>query len=56
MLSDGSNTSTVMAYLTVPQRHLGKDCVNCTPGIIHNKSGGLSKSNTWSAVHQLMVM
>uniref|UniRef100_A0AAZ3S5G4 FAM171 N-terminal domain-containing protein n=1 Tax=Oncorhynchus tshawytscha TaxID=74940 RepID=A0AAZ3S5G4_ONCTS len=38
MLSDGSNTSTVMAYLTVPQRHLGKDCVNCTPGIIHNKS------------------
>uniref|UniRef100_A0AAZ3QWM6 Membrane-associated ring finger (C3HC4) 7 n=1 Tax=Oncorhynchus tshawytscha TaxID=74940 RepID=A0AAZ3QWM6_ONCTS len=38
MLSDGSNTSTVMAYLTVPLRHLGKDCVNCTPGIIHNKS------------------
>uniref|UniRef100_A0A4W5QCQ1 Family with sequence similarity 171 member B n=1 Tax=Hucho hucho TaxID=62062 RepID=A0A4W5QCQ1_9TELE len=38
MLSDGRNTSTVMAYLTAPQRHLGKDCVNCTPGIIHNKS------------------
>ncbi|XP_076008647.1 protein FAM171B [Genypterus blacodes] len=32
------NVSSVTAYLTVPQHHLAKDCVNCTPGIISNKS------------------
>uniref|UniRef100_A0A3Q3SZ61 Protein FAM171B-like n=1 Tax=Mastacembelus armatus TaxID=205130 RepID=A0A3Q3SZ61_9TELE len=38
-LSDKSNISSVTAYLTVPQHHLAKDCVNCTPGIISSKSG-----------------
>uniref|UniRef100_A0A667WU50 Family with sequence similarity 171 member B n=1 Tax=Myripristis murdjan TaxID=586833 RepID=A0A667WU50_9TELE len=36
---DKTNISTVTAYLTVPQHHLARDCVNCTPGIISNKSG-----------------
>ncbi|KAI4797914.1 hypothetical protein KUCAC02_024769 [Chaenocephalus aceratus] len=36
--SDNSNVSSVTAYLTVPQRHLAKDCVNCTPGLISQKS------------------
>uniref|UniRef100_A0A665T263 Membrane-associated ring finger (C3HC4) 7 n=1 Tax=Echeneis naucrates TaxID=173247 RepID=A0A665T263_ECHNA len=38
-LSDKSNISSVTAYLTVPQHHLSKDCANCTPAIISNKSG-----------------
>uniref|UniRef100_A0A3B3U034 Family with sequence similarity 171 member B n=1 Tax=Poecilia latipinna TaxID=48699 RepID=A0A3B3U034_9TELE len=33
-VSDKSNISSLMAYLTVPQHHLAKDCTNCTPGII----------------------
>ncbi|XP_037617603.1 protein FAM171B [Sebastes umbrosus] len=37
-MSDKSNVSSVTAYLTVPQHHLAKDCVNCTPGIISKKS------------------
>ncbi|XP_023280701.1 protein FAM171B-like [Seriola lalandi dorsalis] len=37
-ISDKSNVSSVTAYLTVPQHHLAKDCANCTPGIISNKS------------------
>ncbi|XP_062270518.1 family with sequence similarity 171 member B [Scomber scombrus] len=37
-ISDKSNVSSVTAYLTVPQHHLAKDCVNCTPGVIINKS------------------
>ncbi|XP_028279650.1 protein FAM171B [Parambassis ranga] len=38
-ISDKSNISQVTALLTVPQRHLEKDCANCTPGIIvSNKS------------------
>ncbi|XP_056157275.1 protein FAM171B [Lampris incognitus] len=37
-LPDKTNISSVTAYLTVPERHLAKDCVNCTPGIINNKS------------------
>ncbi|XP_042260842.1 protein FAM171B isoform X2 [Thunnus maccoyii] len=37
-VSDKSNISSVTAYLTVPQHHLAKDCVNCTPGVIINKS------------------
>ncbi|XP_023133119.2 protein FAM171B isoform X1 [Amphiprion ocellaris] len=37
-ISDQNNVSTVTAYLTVPQRHLAKDCANCTQGIISNKS------------------
>ncbi|XP_069554436.1 protein FAM171B [Brachyistius frenatus] len=37
-IPDKSNSSSVMAYLTVPQRHLAKDCANCTKGIISNKS------------------
>ncbi|XP_019897751.1 protein FAM171B isoform X2 [Esox lucius] len=37
-LSDSGNISTVTAYLTVPRHHLAKGCVNCSPGIIHNKS------------------
>ncbi|KAM4538098.1 protein FAM171B isoform 1-T1 [Fundulus diaphanus] len=35
---DKSNISSLMAYLTVPQHHLAKDCANCTPGIISSKS------------------
>ncbi|KAM4710801.1 protein FAM171B isoform 1-T1 [Anableps anableps] len=35
---DKSNISSLMAYLTVPQHHLAKDCTNCTPGIISSKS------------------
>lgn len=38
-MTDKSNISSVMAYLTVPQHHLVKDCANCTPGIISSKSG-----------------
>ncbi|XP_014912653.1 protein FAM171B isoform X2 [Poecilia latipinna] len=37
-VSDKSNISSLMAYLTVPQHHLAKDCTNCTPGIISSKS------------------
>ncbi|KAM3857237.1 protein FAM171B [Diretmus argenteus] len=37
-LSEKVNMSSVTAYLTVPQHHLDKDCVNCTTGIISNKS------------------
>ncbi|KAM4559525.1 protein FAM171B [Odontesthes bonariensis] len=37
-IPDKSNVSSVMAYLTVPQHHLAKDCANCTPGIISSKS------------------
>ncbi|XP_071779821.1 protein FAM171B [Centroberyx gerrardi] len=37
-LSENSNISSVTAYLTVPQHHLAKDCVSCTPGIISSKS------------------
>uniref|UniRef100_A0A1A7X7U3 Membrane-associated ring finger (C3HC4) 7 n=1 Tax=Iconisemion striatum TaxID=60296 RepID=A0A1A7X7U3_9TELE len=37
-LADKSNISSLMAYLTVPQHHLEKDCANCTPGIISSKS------------------
>ncbi|KAK1876898.1 Protein FAM171B, partial [Dissostichus eleginoides] len=36
--SDNSNISSVTAYLTVPQHHLAKDCANCTPGLISQKS------------------
>ncbi|KAF3857520.1 hypothetical protein F7725_009379 [Dissostichus mawsoni] len=36
--SDNSNVSSVTAYLTVPQYHLAKDCANCTPGLISQKS------------------
>ncbi|KAK1876877.1 Protein FAM171B [Dissostichus eleginoides] len=36
--SDNSNVSSVTAYLTVPQHHLAKDCANCTPGLISQKS------------------
>lgn len=36
---DKSNISSLMAYLTVPQHHLAKDCANCTPGIVSSKSG-----------------
>lgn len=38
-ITEKTNISSVTAYLTVPQHHLAKDCVNCTPGIISNKSG-----------------
>lgn len=38
-ISNKGNISSVTAYLTVPQHHLAKDCTNCTPGIISNKSG-----------------
>ncbi|TKS66656.1 Protein FAM171B [Collichthys lucidus] len=37
-MSDSINISSVTAYMTVPQHHLAKDCANCTPGIISNKS------------------
>ncbi|KAE8278535.1 Protein FAM171B Precursor [Larimichthys crocea] len=37
-MSDTINISSVTAYMTVPQHHLAKDCANCTPGIISNKS------------------
>ncbi|KAL1022134.1 hypothetical protein UPYG_G00022580 [Umbra pygmaea] len=37
-LSESNNFSTLMAYLTMPEHHLAKGYVNCTPGIIHNKS------------------
>ncbi|XP_017295655.1 protein FAM171B [Kryptolebias marmoratus] len=37
-IADNSNISSLMAYLTVPQHHLEKDCANCTPGIISSKS------------------
>nr|XP_020476206.1 protein FAM171B isoform X2 [Monopterus albus] len=37
-LPEKSNISSVTAYLTVPQQHIAKDCINCTPGIISNKS------------------
>ncbi|XP_041834187.1 protein FAM171B [Melanotaenia boesemani] len=37
-IPDKSNISSVMAYLTVPQHHLAKDCMNCTPGIISSRS------------------
>uniref|UniRef100_A0A3B5BIP6 Family with sequence similarity 171 member B n=1 Tax=Stegastes partitus TaxID=144197 RepID=A0A3B5BIP6_9TELE len=37
-IPDKSNISSVTAFLTVPQRHLAKDCANCTQGIISNKS------------------
>uniref|UniRef100_A0A1A8NWM6 Membrane-associated ring finger (C3HC4) 7 n=1 Tax=Nothobranchius rachovii TaxID=451742 RepID=A0A1A8NWM6_9TELE len=37
-LADNGNISSLMAYLTVPQHHLGKDCANCTPGVISSKS------------------
>ncbi|XP_013867457.1 protein FAM171B [Austrofundulus limnaeus] len=37
-IADKSNISSLMAYLTVPQHHLSKDCTNCTPGIISSKS------------------
>lgn len=37
-MSDKSNVSSVTAYLTVPQHHLVKDCANCTPGLISQKS------------------
>uniref|UniRef100_A0A8C6LMW2 Family with sequence similarity 171 member B n=1 Tax=Nothobranchius furzeri TaxID=105023 RepID=A0A8C6LMW2_NOTFU len=33
-LADNGNISSLMAYLTVPQHHLEKDCANCTPGVI----------------------
>uniref|UniRef100_A0A3P9JEQ5 Membrane-associated ring finger (C3HC4) 7 n=1 Tax=Oryzias latipes TaxID=8090 RepID=A0A3P9JEQ5_ORYLA len=37
-LPDRGNISTVTAFLTVPQHHLGKDCANCTLGITSSKS------------------
>ncbi|XP_039463504.1 protein FAM171B [Oreochromis aureus] len=37
-IPDKTNMSSVMAYLTVPHPHLAKDCTNCTPGFISNKS------------------
>lgn len=37
-MSGDSNVSSVTAYLTVPQRHLEKDCANCTPGIVGQPS------------------
>ncbi|XP_034033443.1 protein FAM171B isoform X2 [Thalassophryne amazonica] len=37
-ISTKTNISSVKAYLTLPQHHLAKDCSNCTPGIISNKS------------------
>ncbi|XP_062303192.1 family with sequence similarity 171 member B [Osmerus eperlanus] len=39
MFSSNSNISSLIAYLTVPQRSLAKDCVNCTVGTISKKSG-----------------
>ncbi|KAM8871847.1 protein FAM171B [Synchiropus picturatus] len=36
--SDDSNISSVTAYLTVPHYQLARDCANCTPGVILNKS------------------
>ncbi|XP_077403085.1 protein FAM171B [Vanacampus margaritifer] len=35
-LPDNGNVTSLTAYLTVPQ--LGKECANCTPGIIANTS------------------
>lgn len=34
-----TNLSSVTAYLTVPQRHLMKDCSHCLPAFIPARSG-----------------
>ncbi|KAJ3602978.1 hypothetical protein NHX12_030722 [Muraenolepis orangiensis] len=37
-LVENTSVSSLSAYLTVPQHHLARDCVNCTPAIISNQS------------------
>ncbi|TNN49331.1 Protein FAM171B [Liparis tanakae] len=49
-----SNVSSVTAYLTVPQRHLEKDCANCTPGIVGQPS--LFRSIELKAVAAVSVL
>lgn len=34
-----ANLSSVTAYLTVPQRHLLKDCTHCVPALVPAASG-----------------
>ncbi|XP_068446929.1 protein FAM171B [Clinocottus analis] len=53
-MSDKSNVSSVTAYLTVPQRHLEKDCANCTPGIVGQQS--LLRSIELKAVAAVSVL
>ncbi|XP_034409107.1 protein FAM171B [Cyclopterus lumpus] len=53
-MSDKSNVSSVTAYLTIPQRHLEKDCANCTPGIIGQPS--LFRSIELKAVAAVSVL
>ncbi|KAM7375436.1 hypothetical protein PAMA_014505 [Pampus argenteus] len=53
-VSDQSNISSVTAYMTVPQHHLAKDCINCTPGVIINKS--VFRSIELKAVAAVSVM
>ncbi|KAM9836146.1 protein FAM171B [Aulostomus maculatus] len=55
-VSAKSNISSVTAYLTVPQHHLVKDCVNCTPGIIINKSSQLFRSIELKPVAAVSVL
>ncbi|CAL8307204.1 unnamed protein product [Merluccius merluccius] len=39
MLAENASGSSLSAYLTyLPQRHLARDCANCTPAIISNQS------------------
>ncbi|RVE75069.1 hypothetical protein OJAV_G00013110 [Oryzias javanicus] len=53
-LPDGGNLSSVAAFLTVPQHHLGKDCANCTLGIASGKSA--SRSVELKAVAAVSVL
>jgi hypothetical protein len=42
-LAGNASISSLSAYLTVPMHHLARDCANCTPAIVGNQSGGLSR-------------
>ncbi|XP_024144674.1 protein FAM171B [Oryzias melastigma] len=53
-LPDGGNLSSVAAFLTVPQHHLGKNCANCTLGIASSKS--VSRSVELKAVAAVSVL
>ncbi|KAM9328347.1 protein FAM171B [Pholidichthys leucotaenia] len=53
-LSSKGNVSSLTAYLTVPHLHLARNCANCTPGIINNKS--VFRSIELKAVASLSVL
>lgn len=40
-----TNTSSLTAYLTVPQHHLLTDCTDCIPGLISSSTSGENHTN-----------